>query len=187
MRSWLASIALHLPASSRSIDLSKWVLAFVRSGFDGEMQGRRPAEKRALRWLIAQQRDDGCVGERGNKYMYNHALATLALAEASDRPIVRDAAQRAVDFLVAAQNPGKGWRYSARSGDNDSFVTGWCVLALHAAARAGTGRSGRSGSRRSSTRSGRARGRTAAPPAPGMRWTAGAGKGAASTRPPSTP
>jgi hypothetical protein len=47
--------------------------------------------------------------------------------------ILKDGAQRAVDFVVASQNPGKGWRYSAKSGDNDTSVTAWCVMALKSA------------------------------------------------------
>jgi hypothetical protein len=92
--------------------------------------------KRGLLWLIAHQDPEGCVGERGSKYMYNHAVAALALSEAygmTASNAVRDPAQKAIDFLVAAQNPGKGWRYSAKCGDNDSSVTGWAVMALKSA------------------------------------------------------
>jgi hypothetical protein len=92
--------------------------------------------KRGLQWLVAHQDPEGCVGERGMKYMYNHAVAALALSEAWGMwpaPIVHDPAQKAIDFLVASQNPGKGWRYSAKCGDNDTSVTGWAVMALKSA------------------------------------------------------
>ncbi|HLY11088.1 MAG TPA: prenyltransferase/squalene oxidase repeat-containing protein [Planctomycetota bacterium] len=92
--------------------------------------------KRGLQWLIAHQDPEGCVGERGAKHLYNHAVAALALSEAYGMTAsiaVRDPAQKAIDFLIAAQNPGKAWRYGAKCGDNDSSVTGWAVMALKSA------------------------------------------------------
>jgi hypothetical protein len=47
--------------------------------------------------------------------------------------ILREPAQKAIDFVIAAQNPGKGWRYSAKCGDSDTSVTGWAVMALKSA------------------------------------------------------
>jgi hypothetical protein len=89
-----------------------------------------------IEWLRKQQDKDGCVGARGAKYMYGHAIATIALAEAhalhDDKTLLLPA-QKAVDFIVAAQNKGDGWRYSAQCGDSDPSVTGWCVMALRAA------------------------------------------------------
>jgi hypothetical protein len=92
--------------------------------------------KKSLQWLTLHQDPEGCVGERGQKYMYNHAIAALALSEAygmTAAPILHEPAQKAIDFLVAAQNPGKGWRYSSKCGDNDTSVTGWAVMALKSA------------------------------------------------------
>jgi hypothetical protein len=95
-----------------------------------------PTVKKGLRWLLSQEDDGGCISPRGVKYLYNHALAALALCEAygmtSSAPL-QQPAQRAIDFLVAAQNPGRGWRYSARCRDNDTSVTGWAVMALKSA------------------------------------------------------
>ena len=92
--------------------------------------------KRGLQWMITQQDPEGCVGERGMKYLYNHAIAALALSEGygmTGLEILRGPAQKSIDFLISAQNPGKGWRYSARCGDNDTSVTGWAVMALKSA------------------------------------------------------
>jgi hypothetical protein len=92
--------------------------------------------KKGLQWLIARQDAEGCVGARGSKFMYNHAIAALALSEAYGMTlseVLRPPAQIAVDFLVSAQNPGKGWRYGVREGENDTSVTGWAVMALKSA------------------------------------------------------
>ena len=125
------------------------VLAFLGAGYshvsrDEERDPVDPSRvvrygevvKNGVRWLLNRQDPEGCVGERGVKYMYNHAIAALALSEAYGMTAaapLRDPAQKAIDFLVGAQNPAKGWRYSARSGDNDTSVTGWAVMALKSA------------------------------------------------------
>jgi Ca-activated chloride channel family protein len=92
--------------------------------------------KKGLQFLLAQQDAEGCLGKRVPKFMYSHAIAALALSEAygmtASGPL-KEPAQKAIDFLVASQNPGKGWRYSPRSGDNDTSVTGWAVMALKSA------------------------------------------------------
>ena len=116
------------------------ILAFLGAGhgFSSEMFGS--TVRRGAQFLLEAQDSEGCVGDRGVKYMYGHLLATAALAEASGMGApgkVRKAAQKAVDFLVASQNPGKGWRYSKRCGDNDTSVTGWAVMALRSAERVG--------------------------------------------------
>ena len=93
--------------------------------------------KKATQWLMANQDAEGCIGGRsGSKYMYNHAIAALSLCEGygmSSAQLLKEPAQKSINFLIAAQNPYKGWRYTAKSGDNDSSVTGWCVMALKSA------------------------------------------------------
>src|SRR5207245_22501 len=92
--------------------------------------------KKGVQWLIAHQDPEGCLGERSVKHMYNHAIAAMALSEAfgmtASAPL-KDPAQKAIDFLVAAQNPGKGWRYTSKCGDSDTSVTAWAILALKSA------------------------------------------------------
>lgn len=92
---------------------------------------------RALDWLLAQQGEDG----RFTDNMYNHGLATMALAEAcgltGDTQLLPPL-QRAVHLIVKAQNPAHGgWRYSPGSDDGDTSITGWQIMALISARRAG--------------------------------------------------
>ncbi|MBI3099676.1 MAG: terpene cyclase/mutase family protein [Planctomycetes bacterium] len=93
--------------------------------------------KNGIRWLIKNQDSDGCFGgQSGGKYMYNHAIGALAMAEAyglTESMLFKEPAQKGIDFTLAAQNPYKGWRYAKRCGDNDTSVVGWCVMALKSA------------------------------------------------------
>lgn len=123
------------------------VLAFLGAGYshlskdvyDGACFG--DVLRRGLQWLLAQQDAEGRVGPASaGKPLYNHAIAALALSEAyglTGSPLFVENAQRAIDFLVAAQNAGKGWRYSPRSGESDTSVTGWAVMALKSAELSG--------------------------------------------------
>ncbi len=91
----------------------------------------------ALRYLMAHQ--DSKTGDLGGG-MYAHGLAAIALCEAyglSADQSLKVAAQRAVDFIVSAQDPaGGGWRYTPRSG-GDTSVVGWQLMALKSAQMAG--------------------------------------------------
>jgi len=124
------------------------VLAFLGAGYTqvskpfpdpsnpGRMLDFGAVVKKGLQWLLAHQDPEGCFGERGMKYMYNHTVAALCLSEAygmtASSPL-KEPAQKGIEFLITAQNPGKGWRYQAKSGDNDVSVTGWAVMALKSA------------------------------------------------------
>ena len=123
------------------------LLAFLGAGYshlskdtyDGICFG--DVVRKGLQQLLSQQDPEGCVGSRSaQKYTYSHAIAAAALAEAyglTGSNLFKEPAQKAVDFLVAAQNPGKGWRYAVKCGDNDTSVTGWAVAALRSAEVAG--------------------------------------------------
>jgi hypothetical protein len=72
--------------------------------------------------------------------MYSHGIATIALCEAvgmTGDTALRPAAQRAIDFIVAAQHPQRGgWRYQPRR-SADLSVTGWQLMALKSGELAG--------------------------------------------------
>jgi hypothetical protein len=68
--------------------------------------------------------------------MYAHGLATIAICEAyglTRDPLLKRAAQRAVNYIVYAQDKeGGGWRYSPNE-PGDTSVVGWQVMALKSA------------------------------------------------------
>ena len=123
------------------------LLAFLGAGYshlskdtyDGISFG--DVVRKGLQWMMQHQDPEGCIGSRtAQKYMYNHTLCALALSEAyglTGSNLFKDQAQKGIDFTVAAQNPGKGWRYSYKSGDNDSSVTGWAIMVLKSAELSG--------------------------------------------------
>ncbi len=110
-----------------------------RDLYDGIASG--DVVRKALQWIMSFQDSDGCIGSPwGQKHLYGQSVGTLALVEAyglSRSPLIRDQAQSAADYLVRAQNPGRGWRYRFRSGESDSSVTTWATLALAVARSAG--------------------------------------------------
>jgi len=141
------------------------VLAFVRAGVTRNSPGEQGAVVgRAIDWLHSEQNERGFFS-KDRSFIYNEALATLALVEhyAATKDVGEVApAQRAVDFLVRAQRPSPsgegawGWRYNSRMEieqkfggqppdqrqkkelfDADVSVTGWAAAALVSAERAG--------------------------------------------------
>ncbi len=96
--------------------------------------------KKAIRWLVNNQDADGCIGAKVSKMMYNQSICALALSEAygmTESQILKEPAQKAIDYLQQAKNPYKAWRYTSKCGENDSSVTGWCVMALKSAELSG--------------------------------------------------
>ncbi len=116
------------------------LLAFLANDHAHERGSYSETVKRGLKYLTSVQDTDGCFGSRRGHFMYNHAIATLAMAEdfgISKSPLFKKRAQAGIDFLIQAQNPGSAWRYKVQPGDNDSSITGWAVLALKVGKLAG--------------------------------------------------
>jgi hypothetical protein len=114
------------------------LLAFLGAGnthWDGKYSTN---VRNGLNWLILQQKPTGDL--RGTGRMYSHGIASLALSEAfgmSGDTKLNDPVQRAVDFIVKAQNQSTGgWRYlPGQYGDTSVF--GWQLMALKSASLAG--------------------------------------------------
>ncbi len=118
------------------------VLAFLGADYTDRGTHKFAKHVRAgLRFLLTSQDDDGCIGSRAShSFMYSHAIGTLALCEAywmTRNPRYRKPAQDALNFISAARNPYLAWRYNPRGGENDTSVTGWCVMAMKSGKYAG--------------------------------------------------
>ena len=116
------------------------VMALMVSGNSPGKGEFGAAISKGIDYLISTQDGNGfmAVGRRGP--MYQHALATLALAEAygmTSNPSIRDALIKGVDLIVQCQDYGGGWRYSPRPSKGDMSVTVMQVMALRAAAETG--------------------------------------------------
>jgi hypothetical protein len=108
------------------------LLPFLGAGKTHRASKDNPFDKpieRALLFLIRKQ--DKRSGNFGGG-MYGHCLATIAMCEAyglTQDPFLRRPAQMSVNYIVAAQHDGGGWRYSPGQA-GDTSVTGWAVMAL---------------------------------------------------------
>ncbi|MCA9320142.1 MAG: terpene cyclase/mutase family protein [Planctomycetes bacterium] len=117
------------------------LLCFLGAGETHTVGDHKTTVRNALRWLRDQQDAEGCFGSRTlSNFTYNHAIATLAMAEAyamTKSPLLGKSTEQAVAFALRCQNPYQAWRYGEATGENDSSVTGWMVMALKAARSAG--------------------------------------------------
>jgi len=115
------------------------MLCFYGWGARHDQPGKyQPNVRKALRWLLAQQKKDGDLSGPGR--MYCHAIASIALCEAygiTRDPNLKPPAERSIAYTLAAQHPSKGgWRYNP--GDSpDTSITAWQIMALHSARMAG--------------------------------------------------
>ncbi|MEE8467929.1 MAG: prenyltransferase/squalene oxidase repeat-containing protein, partial [Planctomycetota bacterium] len=119
------------------------LLAFLGDGNSLDQGPANDVVRRGIRWLRRQQDpDSGLIGEQlGHTFLYDHAVASLALVQtyaASGDPVLKQPAQRAVNYILRARNPYGAWRYEVPPiGDNDTSVTGWMVRVLVAARHVG--------------------------------------------------
>jgi hypothetical protein len=110
---------------------------------NGSTPGRGPYGdnvQRGLEWLLDQVNpDDGFIRCDGSR-MYEHAFATLFLAEAygmTNDQRTRKKLELAVDCIVQSQNEQGGWRYLPGAKDSDMSIAVTCVMALRGARNVG--------------------------------------------------
>ena len=113
------------------------LMAMLGTGQTHRVGIYRKHVSRGLRWLLDQQKADGDLraGAMGNTGMYAHGQATIVLCDAfkiTGDETLRAPAQKALDFICAAQHPAGGWRYLPGQ-PGDLSVVGWQLMAAHSA------------------------------------------------------
>jgi hypothetical protein len=112
------------------------LLPFLGAGQTHRQGQYKAVVESGLRWLIEQQRPNGDLPSPfRNTHMYAHGQGAIVLCEAyalTQDPLLHEPAQRAIDFIVAAQHSGGGWRYQPGE-RGDTSVVGWQLMALRSA------------------------------------------------------
>ena len=137
-RSW----SLHEGKIGHPVAMTGYVLlAFMATGnlpHEGEYS-KNVAD--GMQFLLDSEQPDGLFRNvSGGQYMYNHGIATIALAELygeSNTPSLRPKLERAVEVILKSQAPNGGWRYAPTPQGADISVTVLQVVALRAAQDAG--------------------------------------------------
>ena len=121
------------------------LLAMLGAGYTHREGKHAAMVRRGIAWLVRNQQADGQLftpetDQTRYTHSYGHAIAAIALCEAygmtRDRGL-RDPAQRAIQFILAAQHPERGgWRYEPQR-ESDTSVSGWKLMALKSAQMAG--------------------------------------------------
>src|ERR1700677_4046532 len=117
------------------------LLAFMAAGNLPDEGEYSKSVTRGMQFLLDSIQPDGLYrGVSQGQYMYNHGIATIALAELygeTRSPSIRIQLQKGVDVIIKAQNTTGGWRYTPQSTDADISVTVLQVVALRAAQESG--------------------------------------------------
>jgi hypothetical protein len=127
--------SLHSDTAATGLAL----LSFLGAGYHHQDDKYKDVVRGAVEYLLRSQAVDGNLyvaddAESARSVaLYSHGIATLALCEAfgmTQDPELQEPAQRAIDYILAAQSKRLGgWRY-APGLETDTSVTGWMVMAL---------------------------------------------------------
>ena len=119
------------------------LLAFLGDGSSTKQGEFKETVRKGIKWLGEMQDEDtGLFGEEvGHAFVYDHAIASLAMAENyydSKNPFQKRQTQKALNYISLARDPYGGWRYDVPSeGESDTSITGWMIFALKAGEDAG--------------------------------------------------
>ena len=86
------------------------LLAFLGNGHTMTRGVHKEVVRRGIKWLASEQdRESGLFGEEiGHAFLYDHAIATLAMCESYylDRStVLKSKVQRALNYISRARNP----------------------------------------------------------------------------------
>ena len=118
------------------------LLPFLAAGYTHNIDGQyKNHVGKAIKRLLESQQESGELNLKGHaQRMYSHGIAAIALCEAfamSQDQELRQPAQKALNFIVAAQHkPSGGWRYNPNE-KADTSVVGWQMMALKSGEMAG--------------------------------------------------
>jgi hypothetical protein len=126
------------------------VMAHLAAGITPDDAEHGEWMHRCLRYVLANQDENGYFGQNDGSRMYGHGITTLMLAEAlgmsRDEELderLRGALERAVAVTVNAarvhKQPGHegGWRYQPGEDKSDLSLSGWQLMSLHATEQVG--------------------------------------------------
>jgi len=113
------------------------LLAFQGAGNTHKRGDFKTNVAQAWDWLLKEQDGNGNFFHEGPYHhtFYTNGQCTIALCELygmTKDDKFREAAERAVAYLLSSQGSEGGWRYSPQA-DSDVSVTGWIVMALQSA------------------------------------------------------
>ena len=122
------------PGSARQARMGATAMAllpFLGAGHTHQQGEYQDVVQRGLRYLVGEQKSTGSLFDLNGR-MYSHGLAAVTLCEAYG--MTRDhwlqgPAQTSLDFIVDAQHPAGGWRYSPGQA-GDTSIVGWQIMAL---------------------------------------------------------
>ncbi|MAR13749.1 MAG: hypothetical protein CL681_27720 [Blastopirellula sp.] len=142
----LANVGEDVALRSDTAATGLCLLAFQGAGYNHRQFKYQEPLLRAVNFLVKNQQESGDLfvteDDISNQAvrLYSHGIATIALCEAygmTQDPDLREPAQRAIDFIVAAQHETRGgWRYTPGV-SSDTSVTGWMMMALKSGDLAG--------------------------------------------------